>query len=329
MPSQAAARVIRNLALASVLAAGAARADGVGTSVRQAPADTEARRAALYREGVELANAGRWAEAVARFRDVVAIRSAPAALFTLGQAEEHIGRFVSAKRDYANAQTDAEVSGAREVAEAAGKALAAVEIHLARLVLRLTEPSSRASALIDGLAASFGQPIEVDPGDHQVTVFAPNKRPFSAAVHLSEGERQDVSVRLEVDPLAPPMAAPVPPPAERPASFPVGPAVLGGAGVVAAVVGIIVRQTAQASFNTASSQCSGGTCPSEGLVSEGNAARSRIVIGTVTLSTGIAAAAGAVVWWFFPAKKTNSSAATAFEVVPDPSGIRAGVSVPW
>src|SRR5450631_3529256 len=73
-----------------------------------ASGDPEARRSALYRDGVSFADAGRWEEAVAKFREVVAIRSAPPALFTLGQAEEHVGRYVSAKRAYAKAQSDAQ-----------------------------------------------------------------------------------------------------------------------------------------------------------------------------------------------------------------------------
>src|SRR5262245_16639371 len=78
----------------------------------QAPAGSsgdavEGARTEMYREGVTLAEAGRWGEALEKFQRVVAIRSAPRALLALAAAEEHVGRLVSAKRTYGKARDDA------------------------------------------------------------------------------------------------------------------------------------------------------------------------------------------------------------------------------
>ena len=62
----------------------------LGTSVAAAQPQTpdrEAERTALYEEGVKLAEASHWPEAVERFQRVVAIRSAPRVRFTLGEAQ--------------------------------------------------------------------------------------------------------------------------------------------------------------------------------------------------------------------------------------------------
>jgi hypothetical protein len=288
--------------------------------------DPEAQRSTLYRDGVALANAGRWEEAVAKFREVVAIRSAPPALFTLGQAEEHLNHFVSAKRVYARAQTDALAAGGRDVAEAAQKALAAVDARIARLTIRVSPPSDGATATIDGAAAAVGEPLDVDPGEHQVSVHAPNRPPYDARVHLTDGERQEMNATFRVE-AAPAVA--VTPVGETSTSFPVGPVVLGGVGVAAVIIGLVVRQTAESSFDAADMGCPSSGCSTQLAVTGGNAARSRIIAGEATLVVGIAAVAGAATWWLVTPKRSEGGTSVGLQLVPAPSGVRAGASVLW
>ncbi len=314
------ARVIRASALCVAFALygvpGAAQSFSSASSV----GDPEARRTALYKEGVALANAGHWEDAAARFREVVAIRSAPPALFTLGQAEEHVGRYVSAKRDYARAQADAFAAGSRDVADAAQRALVAVDVHVAHLTLKPSPPDG-ATATLDGAPVAIGDSVEVDPGEHRVVITAPNRPPWSSSVRVSAGERQDVAAELAASShdVAPPQASTGP---SR--SFPVGPVVLGGAGVAAVVIGIIVRQAGQSSFDTATSMCPPSGCDSETVVNQGNSARSQILAGDVVLGVGIAAVAGAATWWLV-SPKASAPVAAGFEVIPTPSGLRASL----
>jgi hypothetical protein len=287
--------------------------------------DPEARRSALYRDGVTFADAGRWEEAVAKFREVVAIRSAPPALFTLGQAEEHVGHYVSAKHAYVKAQVDAHAVGSHDVAEAAQKALAAVETHIARLTIKPV-PSDGVSATIDGAPAAVEQPVEVDPGDHQVTVTAPSRPAYGSRVHLTDGERQEVTAVLGA--VTPSVAIPVVATSNTRA-FPVGPVVVGGIGIVAGIIGVIVRQSGQSSFDAASAKCTASVCPSPSAVNEGNSARSQILAGDVVLGVGIAAVAGAATWWLVAPKNSASGPTVGLEVVPGPSGVRTDVSVGW
>jgi hypothetical protein len=289
----------------------------------------EAQRTALYKDGVALANGGHWEEAVAKFREVIAIRSAPPALFTLGQAEEHIGHFVSAKRVYVKAMADAQAAGGGDVADAAQKALMAVDARIARLTIKVVPPEG-AGATIDGAQAAVGQPVEVDPGEHRVNVTSPNRAPFVSTVHLTDGERQTMNAVLGGDGAAvPPKEEPSASPANS-GSFPLGPVVLGGVGVAAVLIGLVVRQTAQSSYDSDSAGCSSmGACPMSdaGAIASGNAARTRILVGDVTLGTGIAAAVGAATWWLVAPKKSPDAATTGFEVSPSPSGVRASVRV--
>ncbi len=57
-------------------------------------------RERVYQQGVDLAAAGKWSEAVERFRRVVEIRASPKALYTLGEAQEHAGQLVAARASY-------------------------------------------------------------------------------------------------------------------------------------------------------------------------------------------------------------------------------------
>lgn len=79
----------------------------------------------------------------------------------------------------------------------------------------------------------------------------------------------------------------------------VGPLVLGGAGVAASVVGLVLRVTGQNVYDDAVRTCAGDPpyCVSQNDVQRGNDARSRMIAGTITAGVGLAAIAGAGVWW--------------------------------
>jgi hypothetical protein len=277
-------------------------------------------RAELYRSGVRLANEGRWAEAVARFRQVVEMRPAPPALFSLGQAEEHVGHLVAANRAYLSALSSAGSAGAPDVADAARKALAAIQPRLAHILVRVGSHVDQASATLDGDPVKLGEAFDVDPGDHQITVAAPNRKPDNPQVRVVAGETREVVAWPNTDAAEPANDVTTGPPRSPSrqtatgARVPVGPIVLGSLGLVAGVVGIVVRQTAQSSFDAVAAQCPNG-CPTSSLVDEGNPARTRIIAGEVTLGVAIAALVGAGVWWIVtPKARTAGTGATPYVI---------------
>ncbi len=288
-------------ALAVLAASPVARASGPDSAA------DERERSALYAEGVAFANAGRWDEAAKRFRQVVAIRAAPPALFTLAQAEEHLGQLATAERGYESALASARAAGQTDVADAAARALSAIVQRVPSILLRLEPPVAGATATIDGADAAFGVPARLDPGSHAVASHAPDRRPFETHVSVVAGQSLEVQVQLEPlagQPPSPPAVAPAspvpeppPPEPEHGRPLPLGPVLVGGAGVAAGIVGLVVRFTAQSSYDSASSSCSGGVCPTPSAVNDGNAARGRMIVGTVLLGAGVAAVAGAGVWW--------------------------------
>lgn len=287
----------------------------------------EEERSALYRLGVAQADDGRWAEAVETFKKVIAIRSAPPALFTLGQAEEHLGQLVSADRAYHDALAGARASGTQDVVAAAQKAITAIETRVPHVVVHLSGSIVQGvRATIDGDDVSPDAPSNVDPGDHDVIVRAPGARTFTRRVHVVEGQTLDVSAALE--PTGAPQAAsptsPEPPGAQQGSSFPFGPVILGTVGVGVAIAGYVIRAGGQSDYDAASAQCPGGGCTQQSLVDAGNSARGRIILGLTMLGTGAAAVAGAGLWWILSPSSSQASP-VGVAVAPRDGGLRASL----
>jgi len=279
----------------------------------------EARRSALYREGIQLADAGRWSEAVMRFRQVVAIREAPQALYTLGQAEEHAGLLATAARTYERALASARSSGTSDVARAAAAALSAVEPRIPRIVVTLETPTQGATATVDGVQAAIGDPVRVDPGEHLVSVVAPDRQSSTTVVRIAEGQILRVGKTLgpaqSSTPSTPPTpepvvtAAPPPerPPAKKHAPFPMVPVLVAGVGVAAGVGGLVLRLVGQSRYDDASRNCPGGVCARSSDMEAGNEGRGQIIIGDVLLGVGGAMVAGAAVLWFLDSRHASDS----------------------
>ncbi len=301
-------------------------------------ADSEPRRATLYKEGVTLADTGRWAEAVDRFRQVVAIRSSPPALFTLGQAEEKLGRLATAERTYERALNDARASGNGQVAEASVRAISALTPRIPRLIARLdpagaSVDSNGVTATVDGTPIQINAPAKLDPGDHSLSARAAGMRPLQKDITLFEARTTEIKLAFVVDPDAarlPPTASVSAPPAESaetkppPREFPIGPTVVAATGLVIGIVGLAVRSNGSSDYDDASANCPGGACPTQALVDQANGGRTRMMIGTSMLVLGVAAMGGAGVWWALDSRRSSTPAA-AFQVTPTLRGAAASI----
>lgn len=260
-------------------------------------------REALYKQGVNLAAAGNWAEAVQRFRRVVELRPSPKALYTLGEAEEHAGQLAGAKQSYRSSLDAARAARLQDVINLAGTALGKLEGRVPQVTVVLDDRTAAHGGTLhttlDGQSVAVGAPTDVDPGDHEVRVEAAGANPFVRTVHAAEGQQQSIQASLrwvESAPTPPPDATP-PPSAQEHGVSPLVPIVIGGVGLAAGVVGLVVRLKGQSDYDTASSQCSGTVCPTSGAANAGNDARGRMILGTTLLGVGAAVAVGAGVYW--------------------------------
>jgi tetratricopeptide (TPR) repeat protein len=184
--------------------------------VRAQEAARERERAALYQQGVDLAAAGNWAQAVERFKRVVELRASTKALYTLGEAQEHAGQLAAAKRSYRASLDSARAGAAKDIVDLAGQALGKLEGRVPQITVRLDQATAAhggdTHASVDSHAAPIGAASDVDPGNHEVRVEATGAAPFVRTVHAVEGQQLDVVATLEWREVAAPPPPPPPPP---------------------------------------------------------------------------------------------------------------------
>jgi tetratricopeptide (TPR) repeat protein len=307
-------RAPRAVALALLLCAAATPARAQSPEGARDPA-AEERRTALYKEGKALTSAERWGEAIEKFEQVVAIRSAPPALYALALAQERAGRLATAKKTYERAGRDARAANDAKMADEAEGALRVLAPRVPRIQLRLTRQTAGAQVRVDRAVAATAVAgkveIEVDPGKRLVEVDAPGHEKWSREITLRVSQVEALEVELRASSAEPQRAA-----ADRPPTRddqggggpPAGAVVLGAGGVALGIAGAVLRFTAQSDYDAAREGCNDdGRCADSTITDDGNAARTRIIVGTVLLGAGAAALAGGGLWWALSGTSKSSA----------------------
>lgn len=311
------------LLLSALLASGAMTLPR--DALAQAPsAANEAERKRLYEEGLALADTGDWAAALERFRRVVAIRSAPRALYTMAQAEERIGQLATAMATYRRALADAKAAKDTEVGDAASAAITSLDPRVPRIDLEVPAGVNDATASLDGrTVAAETASLEVNPGEHIIAVTAPGHDRFEAKVVVGPAERTTVRVQLVALAKGSEPSSPPPPPQEM--RVPIGGIVLGSAGIVGLVAGAVLRVKGQSDYDAAANLCGDdAACDSQDLADEGNAGRTLMLGGTIALAAGGALLAASAIWIgveLGTADKADSAAASRVRLRAGPTGI--------
>jgi tetratricopeptide (TPR) repeat protein len=237
----------RTCALAGLVAAGEARAQTGGATLREAsgaagtrgepapgtvesePEVAEAARR-MFREGAQLANAERWAEARDRFRRALALRPSPLLRFNLAVAAQNSGHLVEALDQYRQfLRDDSDPANALRRQEAQN-AIHAIEPVLARVTITV-QGAEPVQLRLDGRAlplALLGVEVPIDPGEHVFEADGPDGATARASLALGEGESRAVTLAMRrpapattaSDGAAPRAPTPQPPPARREAVAP-------------------------------------------------------------------------------------------------------------
>ena len=284
----------------------------------------EERRTRLFKEGKAAADAGQWLEAAAKFRQVVAIRSAPKALIALGVAEEHLGHLVAAQTVYKQAREEAAEKTLTDDLRTVNSALEALRPRIPRLTF--SPPGALAGATLEIDGAPVTPPEEglpVDPGDHIVSATSPGKGTFRTSVSVKEGDRRDVAVTFGTTAPAPSGTTdPGPSDARRSAAPPTGALMIGLPGLVLVGVGGALYGSGSGQYTESEKLCPGVTCSAE-VAGKGNDGRSQMIIGDVFMVVGAAAAVTAGIYWAVSATSKKPSP-TSFFIAPRAAGIELG-----
>lgn len=269
----------------------------------------------LFNQGRDLVKANQWAEACPKFEASLRYDPVLGTRLNLATCYEHIGKLASAWGLYRESGELAKKAGDTKRAEYAQKQAAALEPRLPKLAISApaNPPAGfvvkRDDTTVD--AGALGVALYVDPGTHQVTASAPGFETFTVTVTVTEGKTET----LAVPNLAARPAAPVAPSVEKPVqSAEPAPAPrgsisrsrkllafgIGGAGVVAGVVGVVFGLQASSKNSDATHLCGSDlVCTDKDAYNQAKQdvsdAKSKATLSTVMFGVGLAAIAGGVV----------------------------------
>jgi hypothetical protein len=315
-------------------------------------ASSEAAAQALFDQARDLMQAGKFAEACAKFAESDKLSPGAGTLLNLGGCYEKNGQTASAWATYADAASEADKANRKDWATKAKARMTALQPYLSKLSIVVP-----ASSQVDGLevkrdgvvvgASSYGVPIPVDPGPHVIDASAPGRKKWSNVVQVG-AKKDQIAVTLpllEVDTTAAPptpivAATPAaPPPAQNQPTEPVDKSrgktqrivgiAVAGVGVVGVAVGSIFGLVAIGKKGDTNGNCNSdlSRCNTAGENAM-SSARSSATISTVGFIAGGALLVGGIVL-YVTAPKPGEEKTVGFRLTPNGSGANLSFGGAW
>jgi tetratricopeptide (TPR) repeat protein len=262
---------------------------GTSSAASQPQAD------ALFAEGRELLEKGKYPEACAKLARSEELAPAVGTLLNLAYCYEQLGKLRSAMDAYAEAEKLANAAGEAKRATFAKERYAAVEPRAPKLVVRVVPPEAPGIEVKRNgtpvAKSDLDRPIAVDPQDYLISASAPGYVPWKGAI-IVRGEGAIVTV--VVPPLEPLTVAPVPVVTRSPIGIRrIAALGLGAVSLVAVGAGIGAGLAAKSRYDDSSSHCDATGCDEtgasiqRGAVAQGNLATLLIAVGGVTGAAAI------------------------------------------
>lgn len=287
----------------------------------------------LFNEARDLAKADKWAEACPKFEASFKQDPALGTRLNLATCYVHIGKLATAWGLYREAVDLATKAGDAKRSDYAQKQALILEPRLPKLAITLPpKPPTGLTVQRDGApvnTAELGLALYIDPGVHEVTASAPGFATFSQQVTTVEGKTAILAIpELTLKPeqtkrITNPEQTVVDTTPVSPMRRYVGLGI-GGAGIVAAGVGLIIGSQAISANKKAKDLCGDNLVCSAENFDEGQKAvrdgRSKATISTVlVIAGGAAVAAGVVVYLTAPRARERTTALRLVPVIDDTS----------
>lgn len=267
----------------------------------------------LFEEGRTLMASGKYADACPKLAESHRLDPGVGTLLNLGDCYEKLGRTASAWATYREAETLAHRAGQKERAAHSAARADALKKELSYLVIDVASDTPGIVVKRDGEAV--GQPVwstrvPIDPGEHTIEASAPGYLAKSQKVNVAARSEQRVAVGgLARAPVTATSEAPSGPGTQRLVGYGIG-----GAGIVAAGVGVVFGAIAKSRNDDARDNlCSDVDCTQAGA-DKIESAQSAATISTVLVVAGAALVAGGVALVFTAPKR----AATTGSAHPQP-----------
>lgn len=278
--------------LTSAAVARAEEAKASGAPSRSAEADVIAE--ALFRDALSLMDAGKYQDACPKLEESQRLAPGLGTRFHLANCYEKLGRVATAWATFVDL---AEAARAANNTDGAKKASARADalLPLPALTISVSDGASGTPGIEvqrDGIAlgrATWGTAIPVDPGDHTVSVSAPDRETWTTLVRV-EGPHGTASV------LVPPLAQAASGIGRRGIGL-----IIGGAGVAGAALGGVFGLVALSKAGDARAQCAGDPeCKPSSFGAQNGAYTFADLSTGFFIVGGAAAAAGAVLFFTAP-----------------------------
>lgn len=259
------------------------------------PASSPPQADALFAEGRDLLEKGKYPEACAKLARSEELAPAVGTLLNLAYCYEQVGKLRSAMDAYVEAERLANLAGEPKRAAFAKERYAAVEPRAPKLIVRIVPPEAPGLQIQRNGAPiakqDLDRPVAVDPQDYLISASAPGYAAWKGAV-IVRGESAVLTV--VVPPLEPTSAAPV----STTTTSPIGvrriaALGLGAVGALAIGAGIGVGLAAKSRYDDAGSHCDATGCDDtgasikRGAVAQGNVATVLVAAGVLAAGTGI------------------------------------------
>jgi hypothetical protein len=227
---------------------------------RAASTSDKAAAQVLFEEARALAKNGNWEDACPKFAQSQKLDPAGGTMLNLANCYEKVGKTASAWVLFMEAEADARRSQRPRRAAEAKRRAGLLKPKLSKLKIDVTEP-------LEGMVvkrgdeevseAQWGSTVPVDPGEYEIVVTAPGKKPWSEKT-VVEGDAHEAAVTvpaLEDAPVEEPKAVapppkddgPKPPPPDEPSDGTaqwVSGWVVGAVGLAGVGVGVALRVVA-------------------------------------------------------------------------------------
>ncbi len=298
-------RVLTALVMAGALALSPAVA-----AQTEAPRDEATRLAArqLAQEGLELLQAGKFAEAQDKLQRAYEIVPAPTVALLEGRALEGMGKLIEAAERFERVRRTELEADSPDAFERASKEAEADLKRIRPLIPQITlmlegigHQTPGFELRVDGVlvpAALLGAKRPVNPGEHEVVAILDGKVVQTKTISIQAGQHEPVLIDLS-KPEQGPEQKPEPPPVEpdEPSDFPYRPAAygsfaVGGAGIMTGVVSLVIMLKTQSTLDeNCTPEGSGHVCPPayEDDLDRFRMARTLTTVGFVVGAVGLGA----------------------------------------
>jgi hypothetical protein len=306
------------LGLCACALIGAERAHAQGNATDKAAAE------ALFDRGLSLLREGKYQEACEKLEQSQAIERGIGTMLYLAECYEKTNRTASAWALFREAASWAQAAGQAERAEAGKRRAERLEKGLSRLTIQVAASNRVAGLELKDNGAPvhpsvWGVSVPVDPGVHRIEAGADGYRTWTGEVRVADNAGSaEIGVpaleQLPASELAPTPAETAQAGAQLPAATPaeqrgltklqIAGIAIGGAGVVAVVIGAVTGGLAIKHNNDSKDLLDAdGNCTAQKCESASKTADTHATTSTVTWAAGGALVAGGLLTFFLAPKE--------------------------